>query len=146
MESWIYKLRQQHEIVVDHYSVSQSNCYNWLKTIFPKITDNYNDNQCIIFLTININHTTCIYLPLLITTSGYNDDIKVFTSSLLYPKSTVFSLKVTIKDIFFLMLRFNTSFFRTTYHYKYIYLPLINIFFCLKWYVIMSLFKLNVSI
>lgn len=49
-ESWIYRFRQRHDIVVgkvcgEAASVSQSDCDNWLKTVFPKLTEDYTDSQ-----------------------------------------------------------------------------------------------------
>lgn len=49
-ESWIYRFRQRHDIVVgkvcgEAASVSRSDCDNWLKTVFPKLTEGYTDSQ-----------------------------------------------------------------------------------------------------
>lgn len=49
-ESWIYRFRQRHDIVVDKVcvevaSVSQSDCDKWLKKVSPKLTKDYTDSQ-----------------------------------------------------------------------------------------------------
>ncbi|CAG4955491.1 unnamed protein product [Parnassius apollo] len=49
-ESWIYRFRQRHNIVVgkvcgEAANVSQNNCDNWLRTVLPKLTEGYTDSH-----------------------------------------------------------------------------------------------------
>ncbi|CAG9566413.1 unnamed protein product [Danaus chrysippus] len=49
-ESWIYRFRQRHDIVVgkvcgEAAGVSQNDCDNWLRTVLPKLTEGYTDSQ-----------------------------------------------------------------------------------------------------